>query len=77
VFAGLARDQSTPTIWLAWFVGLGVLIAMEVRGGALRKHALFDHPPAGAAPLGAPRMIVGLVTLALFALLFMPTPISM
>jgi membrane-associated protease RseP (regulator of RpoE activity) len=77
LLAGVAREKATPGIWIAWFVGLGVLLAMEVRGGALRRHALFDHPPAGAAPLGRVRVAVAIVTLALFALLFMPTPISM
>jgi hypothetical protein len=77
LFAGIGREKSTPGIWIAWFIGLATLIAMEIRGGALRKHSLFDHPPAGTAPLGAARTIIAVVTLALFALLFMPTPISM
>jgi membrane-associated protease RseP (regulator of RpoE activity) len=77
VLAALARDQSSPAIWIAWFVGLGVLLAMEVRGGTLRKHAWFDHPSAGTAPMGLTRTIVAIVTLVFFVLLFMPTPISM
>jgi len=48
-----------------------------VRGGTLRTHKTFDHPSAGTAPLGAPRAVLAVVTLLLFALLFMPTPISM
>jgi|HubBroStandDraft_2_1064218.scaffolds.fasta_scaffold114731_2 membrane-associated protease RseP (regulator of RpoE activity) len=75
--AAYGRDHSSPMLWVAWFVGLGVLIAMEVRGGTLRKHELFDHPPAGTAPMGMARVIVAIVTLLFFALLFMPTPISM
>jgi membrane-associated protease RseP (regulator of RpoE activity) len=77
VFAAFARDQSSPTLWTAWFIGLGILLAMEVRGGTLRKHALFDHPPTGPEPLGRVRAVVAIVTLLFFALLFMPTPISM
>jgi membrane-associated protease RseP (regulator of RpoE activity) len=77
VFAGVGRDRASPGIWLAWFVGLGVLLAMEARGGTLRAHSMFDHPPAGTAPVGFTRTVVGWVTLVLFALLFMPTPISM
>jgi membrane-associated protease RseP (regulator of RpoE activity) len=77
LLAGIGRDQSSPTLWVAWFVGLGVLLAMEVRGGTLRKHALFDHPPTNAEPMGLARTIVAVVTLVFFALLFMPTPISM
>jgi membrane-associated protease RseP (regulator of RpoE activity) len=77
VLAALARDQSSPAIWIPWFIGLGVLLAMEVRGGTLRKHAWFDHPPAGTAPMGLARTIIAVVTLVFFVLLFMPTPISM
>ena len=50
---------------------------MEVRGGTLRKHTLFDHPATGSEPLRLGRVIVAIVTLLFFALLFMPTPISM
>jgi hypothetical protein len=75
--AGWGRDHSSPALWIAWFAGLGILLAMEARGGTLRKHELFDHPPAGSAPMGTARVIVAIVTLLFFALLFMPTPISM
>jgi membrane-associated protease RseP (regulator of RpoE activity) len=75
--AGIGRDQSSPTLWIAWFLGLGVLLAMEVRGGSLRKHALFVHPPTNDEPLGLTRAVIAVVTLLFFALLFMPTPISM
>jgi membrane-associated protease RseP (regulator of RpoE activity) len=77
VLAAWARDQSSPRLWLAWFVGLGFLLAMEVRGGTLRKHTLFDHPPTGREPLGRARAVIAVVTLLFFALLFMPTPVSM
>jgi membrane-associated protease RseP (regulator of RpoE activity) len=75
--AAWGRDHPSPTLWAAWFVGLGILLAMEVKGGTLRKHALFDHPATGTEPLRLGRVIVALVTLLFFALLFMPTPISM
>jgi membrane-associated protease RseP (regulator of RpoE activity) len=77
VLAAVGRDQASPTLWIAWFLGLGVLLAMEVRGGTLRKHALFDHPPTNSLPLGTTRVVVAIVTLIFFALLFMPTPITM
>jgi membrane-associated protease RseP (regulator of RpoE activity) len=75
--AAWGREESSPTLWVAWFVGLGILLAMEVRGGTLRKHTLFDHPPTGPEPLGRARSIVAIMTLVFFALLFMPTPMSM
>ncbi len=77
IFAGFARERREPAIWIAWFAGLALLLAMDVRGGVLRKHSMFDHPPAGNAPLGTPRAVVAVVTLALFVLLFMPTPITL
>jgi len=77
VLAAWGRDHSSVGLWIAWFVGLGVLLAMEVRGGSLRSHDTFDHPSAGTAPLGATRAVIAVVTLLLFVLLFMPTPISM
>jgi membrane-associated protease RseP (regulator of RpoE activity) len=77
VFAGLAREHPLPTVWITWFAGLGLLLAMEVQGGVLKKHTLFDHPPAGNAPLGVARTVIAVVTLAFFVLLFMPTPIQM
>jgi membrane-associated protease RseP (regulator of RpoE activity) len=75
--AAFGRDYSSVGLWIAWFVGLGVLLAMEVRGGTLRSHATFEHPSAGTSPLGVLRVGIAVVTLLLFALLFMPTPISM
>jgi membrane-associated protease RseP (regulator of RpoE activity) len=75
--AAWGRDQASPTLWVAWFAGLGILLAMEVKGGTLRKHALFDHPATGTEPLRLGRVILAIVTLLFFALLFMPTPFSM
>jgi membrane-associated protease RseP (regulator of RpoE activity) len=74
--ASMARDSATPLLPLAFFAGLGLLVAMEVKGGVLRKHDLHDHPPTGATPLDRPRTAVAILTLITFALLFMPEPIS-
>jgi hypothetical protein len=43
----------------------------------LRPHDLLDHPPTGAEPLDRGRKAVAVLTLAMFALLFMPTPFEM
>ncbi len=64
-------------IWSAWFVCLGVLLAMEAKWGTLRPHTLLNHPPTGAAPLDNVRKAIAISTLVIFALLFMPAPISM
>jgi membrane-associated protease RseP (regulator of RpoE activity) len=77
VVASVGIDHPRTFLWVAWFSGLGFLLAMEARGGVLRPHTLLDHPPTATAPLSPVRRVVALVTLALFALLFMPTPISM
>jgi len=78
LLAAALRDRSSLLLWGAWFVGLGVLIAMEARWGALRSESrLLDHPPTGAQPLSRLRAVVAIVTLAFFVLLFMPTPLSL
>ncbi len=77
LLAGIGRDEPSPLLWVPWFAGLGLLLAMEVRGGTLRSHALFDHPKTGADRLGLARTVIAVVTLLFFALLFMPVPISM
>jgi membrane-associated protease RseP (regulator of RpoE activity) len=78
VLAGVFRDRSSLVPWLAWFLGLGVLLAMEFRWGALRPAStVLDHPPTGAAPLGRGRALLAIVTLGLFGLLFMPTPFDL
>ncbi len=78
LLAGLLRDQTSVVLWSAWFIGLAVLITMEVRWGALRTAStLLDHPATGAQRLPAGRAAVAILTLAFFALLFMPTPISL
>jgi hypothetical protein len=78
LLAGWLRDETSVLAWACWFVGLGVLLLMEARGGSLRaSSSLLDHPATGAEPLKWGRTAVALVTLAFFALLFMPTPIGM
>ena len=77
VIASVARDNRSPLLPLTFFVGLALLIAMEVRGGVLRRHDLLDHPATGAAPLDLPRAVVAVLTLVVFALLFMPEPFTM
>ncbi len=77
LLASFGREHSSPLLWIAWFAGLGILLAMEARAGVLRAHALVDHPPTGAAPLDRVRAVVAIVTLLFFALLFMPTPIAL
>jgi membrane-associated protease RseP (regulator of RpoE activity) len=77
VVASLARENPSPLLPLTFFVGLGLLLAMEVKGGVLKKHELLDHPPTGSAPLDRTRAAVAIVTLIIFVLLFMPEPISM
>ena len=64
-------------VGISWFLGLGLLLAMEAQSGVLRKHSHLDHPPAGDEPLDPVRKAIAVVTLAFFMLLFMPTPIEM
>ncbi len=78
LLAGLFHDSTSAVLWVAWFVGLGLLLGMEARWGVLRETStLLDHPPTGAQPLSAGRKLVAVITLAFFVLLFMPTPLSM
>jgi membrane-associated protease RseP (regulator of RpoE activity) len=78
LLAGLFRDESSVLLWGAWFAGLAMLVAMEVRWGALRASStLLDHPATGDERLPTGRAAVAILTLAFFALLFMPTPISL
>jgi len=69
---GASYDKTL--IWIAWAVVLAMVLVIERVRGVLRPHDLLDHPPTGAAPLGAGRKAIALLTLAMFALLFMPTP---
>jgi membrane-associated protease RseP (regulator of RpoE activity) len=77
LLADFGRRHGSSLLWAAWFVGLAVLLAMEVRGGALRAHSLTDHPATDAEPLGGVRTAIAVLTLIFFALLFMPVPISL
>lgn len=75
--AWLLAEYGSPLGWSTWFAGLGVLLAMEARTGVLRSAStLLDHPRTDPGGLKPGRAIVAIVTLALFALLFMPTPMS-
>jgi membrane-associated protease RseP (regulator of RpoE activity) len=74
------RTRAMATVALALLASVGRdrrSLTMEVRGGVLRKHSLLDHPPTGPAPLDPVRTVIAVVTLAFFALLFMPTPIAL
>lgn len=77
VLAGIGQKQSSPTYWVAWLIGLGALLWVERRRGALADHDTFDHPPTGSEKLDPIRAGVAILTLVIFALLFMPTPIAM
>lgn len=77
VIAGIGATTSSALFWISWFLGLGVLLTMEAKWGTLRKHTLLDHPATGAVPLDAGRKAIAILTLVIFALLFMSTPISM
>lgn len=77
VLASIAHDNRSALLPLAFFAGLGMLLAMEVRGGVLRRHDLLDHPATAAAPLDRGRALVAVLTLLVFVLLFMPQPFSM
>jgi membrane-associated protease RseP (regulator of RpoE activity) len=79
VLPGAAEDagRMAPLLLVAWLVGFALLLAMEARSGVLRRHHLVDHPPTSSAPLDPVRAVIAVVTLAFFALLFMPTPIAM
>ncbi len=76
VLASFARDNRSPMLPLAFFVGLAMLVAMEVRGGVLRRHDLLDHPATAAAPLDRGRAVIAILTLVIFVLLFMPEPFT-
>jgi hypothetical protein len=55
---------SAATVWISIFVLLWILRGVS---GA-------DHPPVDDARLSPKRRLVAIATLALFVLLFMPTP---
>lgn len=74
--ASIGREHPSLPILGSFIGGLGLLIAMEIKGGVLRKHELLVHPPTGPEPLDTKRKVVAIFTLVLFALLFMPEPFS-
>ncbi len=71
------RAKPSWMIGATFFAGVGILVAMEIKGGVLRSHNLLDHPPTSAERLDLPRQVVAIVTLVIFALLFMPEPFSL
>jgi membrane-associated protease RseP (regulator of RpoE activity) len=75
--ASLAREKEGFLVPIAFFAGLAILLAMEVKGGSLRPNTLLDHPSTGAEPLDGKRKAIAIFTLVMFVLLFMPEPISM
>lgn len=77
VVASELHDRSSLALWATWFAALAVLITMERLWGTLRDGSdVLDHPPTSATPLSPGRIAIAIVTLALFVLLFMPTPIA-
>lgn len=75
--ASVGRDKHSALLWGAWFVGLAVLLAMEARWGVLKTPSVLDHPPTGGERLGFVRAAIAILSLVLFALLFMPTPFAL
>jgi membrane-associated protease RseP (regulator of RpoE activity) len=65
---GLRQALSNSSFWLIWFV---VLQLIERFSGEA------EHPPFEPGPLSRGRKLVGWFCVALFALLFMPTPIAL
>jgi membrane-associated protease RseP (regulator of RpoE activity) len=60
----LGRAIGNSTFWLVWFVLLRILMAVGGR----------DHPPTEAGELSPGRRRVAVLSLVLFALIFMPVP---
>jgi hypothetical protein len=77
VISGMWRDHPSWLIGGTFFASIGLLVAMDVKGGVLRSHDLLDHPPTSAEGLDLGRRVVAIVTLVIFALLFMPEPFSL
>ena len=63
--------------WAGFAVALVIMIWLEATRGVFRKHGLFDHPEVSDQKLDPVRTVIAVVTLLLFAALFMPTPFSM
>lgn len=75
--SSFARAHASWLLVGAFFGALGLLVAMELRGGVFREHTFVDHPPTGPEPLDGKRIAIALLSLALFGLLFMPEPFSL
>jgi len=78
VCGGLLRSHPSTTLAVVWLAAFGILVAMDVRGGVLRPHALLDHPPTRGGPddtLGAARTGIGVLALLALVVLFMPMPL--
>ncbi|MCL2451231.1 MAG: site-2 protease family protein [Polyangiaceae bacterium] len=68
-------EHSSVLLWAAFAAGLALLMTLEVRWGSLRASSgALDHPPTDGPPLSGARAALAVLTLALFALLVMPTP---
>jgi membrane-associated protease RseP (regulator of RpoE activity) len=75
--AGVLREHPSAFLGAAWVAAFALLLAMERKGGALRRSNLVDHPPTAAAPLDGVRKAIAVFTLLLFVALFMPAPFAM
>jgi len=72
-----AQEVDSVLVPLAFFGTLAIFLAMEAKGGMLKKNDLLDHPSTSAAPLDIVRIAVAVITLLFFVLLFMPEPMPM
>jgi membrane-associated protease RseP (regulator of RpoE activity) len=78
MLAGFGHDKTSPFLWITWFGGVAALVFMEARWGVLRAGSTAtDHPPTGSDRLGAGRAAIAILSLVLFALLFMPAPFAL
>lgn len=77
VLASCGRAYNSWLLVASFFIGLGLLLAMEVTSGVLRPHDLLTHPRTSAEPLGPVRRSLAIGTLVLFGLLFMPEPFGL
>ena len=78
MLASFGASTSAPAIlWPCWFLGLFVLLGMELKFGILHDASPLEHPHTNDHTLSPMRKVVAVVTLLLFVLLFMPTPMSM
>ena len=61
---------------LAFFAASAMLVAMEIKGGVLRRMICWITRPRARAARRA-RAVIAVLTLVVFALLFMPEPFTM